>query len=81
MILVGLPDRQLTKLLFVVQGITTLFCGLFVSVYLLGLRDLPENVVYHSQPTVRVILSTLGVTSLILIGVTILLAFIKKRKN
>ena len=81
MILVSLTDRQINILLFAVQGITTLFCSLFIIVYLLGLRDLPEIVVYHSEPMLRAALSILGVISLILIGVTIVLAFIIKRKN
>ncbi len=75
-----LNDRKLNRFLFAVQGIITLFCGLFIIVYLLGLRDLPETVIYHSQPTVRTALSALGVLSLILIAATTILAFVIKRK-
>ncbi|MCW4014769.1 MAG: hypothetical protein NWF06_00185 [Candidatus Bathyarchaeota archaeon] len=79
--MVNLTARQLNRFLLGVQGVTATFCGTFIIVYLLGLRDLPENVVYHSDSTFRAALSTLGVLALILIAATIGLSLFVKRKN
>jgi len=64
-----------------VQGVATVFCALFISVYLLGLRDLPDNVVYHADPTFRAALSAFGVLSLLLVVLAIVLSFAAKRKE
>ena len=77
--MIGTIGQKSKIILSITQIITTLFCGLFVTVYLLGLRDLPENVVYHSQPAVRNILSIVGILSLILILIVIILSFLKNK--
>ncbi|PVX25744.1 MAG: hypothetical protein CW716_07430 [Candidatus Bathyarchaeum sp.] len=64
-----------------VQGVTTIFSALFISVYLLGLRDLPETVVYHAEPTFRTALSVFGVLSIILIALALILSFVVAKKE
>lgn len=79
--MLGLTNRQLNSFVLAVQGVTTIFSALFISVYLLGLRDLPETVVYHSDPTFRTLLSAFGALSLILIGIAIILSFVIKTRK
>ncbi|MBN1784230.1 MAG: hypothetical protein JW815_00625 [Candidatus Bathyarchaeota archaeon] len=77
----GLTTRQLNAFILAVQGVTTIFSATFLSAYLLGLRDLPENVVYHADPTFRTALSFFGVISLMLIVLTIVLSFVVAKKD
>lgn len=74
--MLGLTTRQLNSFVLAVQGVTTIFSAIFLSVYLLGLRDLPKNVVYHADPTFRTVLSVFGVLSLVLIVLAIVLSFV-----
>lgn len=60
---------------------TTIFSAIFLTVYLLGLRDLPENVVYHADPTFRAALSVFGVLSLVLIVLAIVVSFVAAKKE
>lgn len=76
-----LTSRQLNSFILAVQGVTTIFSAIFISVYLLGLRDLPENVVYHANPTFRIALSTFGVLSILLIIIAIILSFFAVKKE
>ena len=79
--MLGLNNRQIDFLVLAFQGVTTVFCGLFTSVYLLGLRDLPETVVYHADSTFRAALSAFVVLSLLLVVLTIVVSLVKRRKE
>ena len=79
--LLNLTNRQLNSVVLVVQGLITIFSAFFISVYLLGLWDLPETVVYHSDPTFRTLLSAFGSLSLIFIGVALVLSIVVKTKE
>jgi hypothetical protein len=79
--LLGFTNRQIDSFIFAVQGVATIFCALFITVYLLGLRDLPKNVVYHSEPTFRAALSVFGILTLFLFVLAILLSFLARRKQ
>lgn len=79
--MLGLTARQLNSFVLAVQGVTTIFSAIFLSVYLLGLRDLPENVVYHADPTFRTALSVFGVLSIVLIALAIILSFVVAKKR
>jgi hypothetical protein len=57
---------QISKFLFVFEGIGAIFAGAFLVAYLSGL---PTDVVYHSDPTLRLVLSIFG-------GIFILLIFV-----
>jgi len=81
MAILNLTDGRLNWFLIVFEGVTAVFCGLFITAYLLGLRDLPDNVVYHSDPTFRIPLSIFGVLSILLILTIIILTFLVKRKK
>jgi len=52
-----LNDGQISKFLFVFEGIGAIFAGAFLMAYLLGL---PTDIVYHSDPTLRLVLSIFG---------------------
>jgi hypothetical protein len=71
----------MNSFILTVQGMASGFSSIFIVVYLLGLRDLPETVVYHSDPTFRTILSVFGVLSLLLMSIAIILSFIAKSKD
>jgi len=51
---------------------------LFVSVYVAGITQLPQYVVYHSEPTVRLTMSVIGVILLALVIVALIAGLIKK---
>lgn len=76
----NLTSGQLKGFLFAVEGVGAVFVGLFLTVYLMGLRDLPRDMVYHSDPTFRTLLSVFGVLIIVLVLVAALLAVIVKKK-
>ncbi|MCX8150338.1 MAG: hypothetical protein N3D85_02385 [Candidatus Bathyarchaeota archaeon] len=76
----NLSKRQLHSFLFTVECVGTGFVGLFLFVYLLGLRDVPRDVVYHSEPLFRGLLSALGVLFVVSVLIAAFLAFIVKKK-
>jgi len=61
-----LNDGQISKFLFAFEGIGAIFTGTFLVAYLLGL---PTDVVYHSDPTLRLVISIFG-------GIFVLLIFL-----
>jgi hypothetical protein len=71
----GLSDKQTRTFLFAVQGVSAVFVGLFLAAYLAGL---PTTAVYHSDPTVRLMLTISGIAMLALIFASIALASINK---
>jgi hypothetical protein len=73
-----LSDKQTRTFLFAVQGVGTVFVGLFLAAYLAGL---PTTAVYHSDPIVRLLLSGFGVALLILILATVIVAAINRRSK
>jgi uncharacterized membrane protein len=70
----NLTGGQVNWYLLAVEGVGAVFFGLFLTVYLLGLRDVTQNVVYHSEPFFRTLLSILGASliGLVLIGFSLL---------
>ena len=70
-------DSQISKFLFAVEGIGAIFIGAFLSAYLMGL---PTYVVYHSDPSLRMILSLFGGLLIILISIGFLISFLNKKK-
>lgn len=74
-----MPDKRLTKFLFAVEAVGIVFVGIFLAAYLGGLFVLPQTTVFHSDPTVRLAMAVLGVVFLVLILVTVVLAFLKRK--
>ena len=73
-----LNDNQISKFLFAFEGIGVVFAGSFLVAYLMGL---PTNVVYHSDPTLRLVLSLFGGLLLILVLATLLISILNRKKN
>jgi hypothetical protein len=73
------PDKRITKFLFAVEAVGTIFTGVFLAAYLGGLFVLPQTTVFHSDPTVRLVLAVLGGVFLVLILATVVLAYIKRK--
>lgn len=76
--LLHLNDNQVSKFLFVFEGIGAIFAGAFLVAYLLGL---PTDVVYHSDPTLRLLLSIFGGILVLLILVTVVVLRGPKKKE
>ncbi|MGF3522361.1 MAG: hypothetical protein ACQXXJ_04600 [Candidatus Bathyarchaeia archaeon] len=76
----NLSSGQLRGFLLTVEGVGAVFAGLFLFVYLWGLRDVPRDVVYHSEPIFRMLLSVLGVLLIALVLLAAFLAVLVKRK-
>jgi uncharacterized membrane protein YedE/YeeE len=74
----GLSDKQTGTFLFAVQGVSAVFVGLFLAAYLAGL---PTTAVYHSDPTVRFLLTIFGIAVLALILASIVVAALNKHKK
>ena len=78
---IQLIDSQLKKFLYAVEGVGAVFVGFFLTVYLLGLRDVPRDVVYHSEAVFRTSLSFLGVILIALAVIGVLLSILLKKKD
>jgi hypothetical protein len=74
-----MPDKRITKFLFAVEAVGIVFVGVYLAAYLGGLFVLPQTTVFHSDPTVRLVLAVLGGVFLVLILATIVLAYIKRK--
>ena len=70
--LLGLNDGQISKFLFVFEGIGVVFLGIFLIAYLAGL---PTDAVYHSDPSLRLLLSVFG----IVLGLFVAIGFVLSR--
>jgi len=79
--LLKLTNGQVKGFLFAVEGVGTVFFGLFLTVYLLGLRDLPGDMVYHSEPIFRTLLSLFGSLLIVFALIALVLSIIMKKKN
>ena len=73
-----MKDSQISKLLFVFEGIGVIFLGAFLVAYLMGL---PTYVVYHSDPTLRMILSLFGGLLILLVSIALLITALNKKKD
>ena len=71
-------ENQISNFLIVFEGIGAIFLGAFLTAYLLGL---PTDIVYHSDPTLRMILSLFGGLFIILILIGLTISKINKKKN
>ena len=71
-------DGQISKLLLAFEGIGAIFLGAFLVAYLMGI---PSYEVYHSDPTLRMILSIFGGLLLILILIALAVSILKKEKD
>jgi len=76
--LLGLNDNQISKFLFAFEGVGVVFAGSFLVAYLLGL---PTDVVYHSDPTLRLILSLFGGLVIILVLATLLISILNRKTD
>lgn len=74
-----IPDKRITKFLFAVEAVGVVFVGIFLAAYLGGLFVLPQTTVFHSDPIVRLALAVLGAVFLVLILVTVVLAYLKRK--
>ena len=71
-------DKQISKLLLAFEGIGAIFLGVFLLAYLIGT---PSYVVYHSEPTFRMILSIFDGLFIILILIAFLASVLNKKKD
>ena len=76
--MLGLNDNQISKFLFAFEGVGVVFAGSFLVAYLLGL---PTDVVYHSDPTLRLILSLFGGLVIILVLATLLISILNRKTD
>ncbi len=76
-----LTNRQLSGLLYAVEGVGAIFVGLFISVYVAGLSQLPRDVVYHSYPAIRVPMSIIGTILIALILGALAIGLLIKQKS
>jgi hypothetical protein len=74
--LLHLNDSQISKFLFVFEGIGSVFAGAFLIAYLLGL---PTDVVHHSGPTLRLVLSIFG--GILVLFILVAIIFLKGSKK
>jgi len=73
----NLTQKQISTFLFAVQGVGTVFVGIFLVAYLGGL---PTTNVLHIEPAFRVPLAIFGFLFLMLVFVSIFLAILQKKK-
>lgn len=68
---------RISKFLFVFEGIGVVFLGLFLIAYLAGL---PTDIVYHSETSLRLLLSIFGVVFVLFVAFGFILARFKISK-
>jgi threonine/homoserine/homoserine lactone efflux protein len=68
--------QPVTVFLYATQTVGAVFVGLFLAAYLAGL---PTTAVLHSDPTIRLALTVLGVAYLVLTLAAVVLAFLKRK--
>ena len=73
-----LNDSQISKLLFAFEGIGAIFLGAFLLAYLMGL---PTYVVYHSDPTLRMILSLFAGLLISIISIIFLVSIANNKEH
>jgi hypothetical protein len=73
-----LNDGQIFKFLYVFEGIGSVFVGAFLVAYLAGL---PTDVVHHSEPTLRMILSLFGGILIIFVIISLIVSALNKKKD
>lgn len=71
--------KSVRALLAATQVVGAIFMGLFVAVYVAGITQLPKYVVYHSEPTVRLAMSIVGVGLVALLIVAFVVGLVKKK--
>jgi hypothetical protein len=72
-----IPDKRLTKFLFVTEAVGIIFVGFFLVAYLSGL---PTTAVLHSEPVFRIPLFVLGAILLELVICAVVVAVLIKKK-
>jgi hypothetical protein len=76
-----LTSKQLSRLLYIIEGVGAVLVGLFLSAYLAGLSQLPKDVVYHSDPTYRILISVVGAILLALVLSVLVIKLLIRRKS
>ena len=71
-----LSDRRTATFLFALQGVGTVFVGIFLAAYLAGL---PTTAVLHSEPAFRIPLFIFGAVLLVLVLSALVLAVLSKK--
>ncbi|KON33564.1 MAG: hypothetical protein AC479_04000 [miscellaneous Crenarchaeota group-6 archaeon AD8-1] len=71
-------ENQISNFLIIFEGIGAIFIGAFLTAYLLGL---PTDIVYHSDPALRMILSLFGGLFIVLILIGLTISKINRKKN
>ena len=69
-------ESQISKFLYTFEGIGVILAGSFLIAYLSGL---PTNVVNHSDPTLRIVLSIFSGVAIILVFAGLLISKFTKR--
>ena len=72
-------DKIVNAALLALEGIGAVFVGLFLAVYLGGLFAIPQTTVFHSVPEIKLTLAVLGVTFLIIMLVSVIIAILKRK--
>jgi hypothetical protein len=72
-----LTDKKLTTVLFSLEGVGAVFVCIFLAAYLGGL---PTTTVLDDEPAFRIPLIIFGAALLVLILVTVVLAFLQRKK-
>ena len=71
-------NDQISKFIFAFEGIGVIFVGAFLLAYLMGL---PTDLVYHSDSTLRMILSIFGGIVVMLVLIALLISILNKKKD
>ena len=71
-----LNDKNVTKFLYLTQGVGAVFVGFFLVAYLAGI---PTTAVLHSEPAIRIPLTIFGAVLLVLLLIGCILAVLSKK--
>ena len=74
-----LTNKEINGFLYAIEGVGAVFVTIFIAVYLAGLGSLPRDVVYHSDPAIRLPLSIIGAVLVAMVLAAALIALLAKR--
>jgi hypothetical protein len=72
-------SKKFNVLIYAIEGVGAMFMGLFVTVYVAGITQLPDYVVFHSEPTVRLAMSIIGALLLALVIIAFIIGLTKRK--
>ncbi|MCW4009235.1 MAG: TMEM199/VMA12 family vacuolar ATPase assembly factor [Candidatus Bathyarchaeota archaeon] len=71
-------SNRVSGFLLAIQAVGAVFFTVFLAAYVFGLQATSPNIVLHSDPVFRLVLSVFGGLLLVMIAVAVVLSYVSK---